>query len=161
MNVATEAVVDVPEADPAEVFDYVTDPAAAAEFFTGYGPIPAIERVDMFDGATPAVGAARRIVLTDGSQLREEILELERPRRHAYRVTGYQGLFRRLTSAGEGQWTLTPQGSGTRIVWKYTYALTSPLAWPLALPLVHLLMRGAMQRALGRIGAHFASRTTG
>jgi len=150
-QVATEASVVVPHRDAATVFDYATNLTAVPEYFVGYGPIPAIQSIAMVDDAAPAVGAARAITLTDGSMLREEIVSLDRPRRHAYAVTGYAGLFSRLVRVGHGEWTFSAAADGTVVTWRYVYELTSPWAWPLAWPLVKWLMRGAMQRALARI----------
>ncbi|MBX3414566.1 MAG: SRPBCC family protein [Pirellulales bacterium] len=152
-HVCTSATVVVPHPDANDVFDYSTDLDAVPEYFVGYGPVPAIRSMEMIDGAKPVVGESRRIKLADGNLLREEIVVLERPRRHAYRVTGYVAPFSKLVRAGHGDWTFEPVEEGVRITWKYTYDLTSPLAWPLAWPLVKGPMRLAMQRALDRIAA--------
>lgn len=152
-QVSTSAAVEVPGATVEEVFDYATDPLSPSEFFAGYGPIPAIRRIEMLDGAAPAVGARRRVVLADQSELVEEILVLDRPRHHAYRVTGYRAPFSLLTHEGEGEWYFEPRAQGVRVTWNYRYTLTSSLVWPVGAAMMSGLMRPAMQRALERIAA--------
>lgn len=152
-QVSTSATVIVPHGDAYDVFDYSIDLDAVPEYFVGYGPVPAIRSLEMIDGAKPIVGEARRIKLADGNLLREEIVVLERPRRHAYRVTGYAAPFSKLVKAGHGDWTFETVDGGVRVTWTYVYELTSALAWPLAWPLVKWPMRKAMQRGLDRIAA--------
>lgn len=152
-RVSTSVSVIVPHRDANDVFDYATNLSAASDYFVGYGPVPAIRSMEMIDGAKPVVGESRRIMLADGNMLREEIVALDRPRRHAYRVTGYASPFSMLVRRGHGDWSFVPTGDGVRVTWNYVYELTSPLAWPLAWPLVKWPMRGAMKRALDRIAA--------
>lgn len=149
--VSTSAVVDVMGATVEQLFDYATDPRSVVEFFVGYGPIPAIRRLEMLEGAVPAVGARRRVVLADDSELLEEILVLDRPRHHVYRVTGYRRPFSWLTSEGEGEWRFEPIATGARVAWHYRHELVSPWVRPLAALIVSRFMQLAMQRALQRI----------
>lgn len=153
MEVTTSATAIVVGATPEQVFAYATTPSAAAEFFTGYGPIPAIRSIEFLPSSGPHIGGERTVRLVDGSELLEEIVGWDPPRRHSYRVTNFRPPLSRLASEATGSWTFEPTGQGTRITWHYAYRLTTPLAWPLAVPLVKLLMRGAMQRALDRIAS--------
>lgn len=153
MIVTTEVRQRVP-APVEQVFAYATDLAAIREYFRGFGLVPGIRSVTMFDGAAPAPGAARRLEMVDGSVLREEILELDPPRGHAYRVSGFAPPLNWLARYGEGRWTFEPQGGGTNIRWHYTFSLTTPLAWPVVWPLVKFFMRTSMRRTLAALAAH-------
>jgi len=51
-----------------------------------------------------------------------------------------------------GNWDFIESEGGTRIVWTYTFGLTSPLAYPLAIPIV-LLFKGWLQHGLEAIRA--------
>jgi hypothetical protein len=83
--------------------------------------------------------------------LDEEIVAFDRPHRHRYRWLNRPAPpFSYLVSGGEGDWTFTADGASTRIVWSYTFELTSPLVLPLMLP-VRALFRRWMQRGLERI----------
>lgn len=150
-SVTTSASVLVPGGEVANVFAYATTPAAAVEFFRGYGLVPAIRAIAFLPGHAPRVGARREVLLADGSRLEEEIVAWEPPRLHAYRVEGFRPPLSWLTSGAEGRWTFETQPSGVRITWNYVYHLRGLWAWPLAAPIVKLGMRGAMRRALERI----------
>lgn len=156
MQISTSASVLVPGATPADVFAYATTPAAAAEFFRGFGPIPAIRSIEYLPGSTPNIGGRRTVTLADGSTLDEEVLAYSPPHGHAYRVSGFPPPLSRLTREARGAWTFEPATTGTRLSWHYTYELTSPLAWPAGVVVVKVLMRGAMQRALREIATRQA-----
>jgi len=159
MNICTHASVVVRGVSPDAVFDYATSAEAASEFFQGFGPIPAIRKIEFLPGSGPRVGGRRQVLLADGTALEEEILELQPPARHSYRVSGFRPPLSLLAKSGKGTWDFSSRPEGTGITWHYAYHLASPLAWPLGAVLVKLFMRGAMRRALGRIAARFEGRT--
>lgn len=134
-------------------YDLATDNLRLPEIFLGFGPIAPIVKVEMIDGAAPAPGASVRIYNGDGTVLRQEIYELDRPRTHFYRLVDLKPPFAWLVRQGDSQWRFAPEGAGCRIDWQYTFALTSPAVLPLALPLVKVFMRTAMARCLDRIDA--------
>ena len=135
-----------------EVFDYAVAANNLAKLFRGYGPIPAIERVTL-DADELAVGVIRTIHNSDGSNVGEKILVLERPRRHEYRlVSGIKAPFKWLVRVGEGRWTFEPSERGTHVAWHYEFELTSPFAYPPAAILIKTFFRTAMKRCLRRLG---------
>lgn len=150
-RVTTSASVLVPGGELDNVFAYATTPAAAVEFFQGYGLVPAIRALAFLPGQAPRVGARREVVLADGSRLEEEIVAWEPPRLHAYRVEGFRPPLSWLSSGAEGRWTFATDSGGVRITWNYVYHLRGAWAWPLAALIVKVWMRGAMRRALEQI----------
>ena len=157
MQLATRAEVHVP-LPPERVFDVAVACETFPRILRPLGPIPGIAQARMLDAPGPATGARRRIELTDGSSLDEELLAVERPSRHTYRWLGPParplGL---LVRRGTGDWSFVPEAGGTRVVWSYRFELSSPLAAPLAWPVV-LLFRRWMAAGLEALRAELASR---
>jgi uncharacterized protein YndB with AHSA1/START domain len=141
-------VIDKPRE---EVFDFIVRPEAVAELFHGYGPIPGAVKSELVGDGKMCVGAIRRVSNSDGSVIEEEITELERPRRQAYRVVrGLRPPFSWVVEGGGGKWTLTYEG-GTVVEWRFVFEVR-PLALPLALLLRPYFLK-AMQDALDRAKA--------
>ncbi|KFN42808.1 SRPBCC family protein [Arenimonas oryziterrae] len=116
--------------------------------FPGYGPISAVRAVVLDVDAPLAVGSTRRVYNADGSILSERVTALEAPSRHAYALTGFSAPFSWLVTLGEADWRITETAGVSDVTWRYTFTLTSPLAYPLCLPLLKLFMQGAMRRCL-------------
>ena len=155
MKLSAHAAVEIPR-PVAEVFDFASSCEGLPRFIGSFGPIPGIARAEMVNGAAPKAGAERRIQMTDGSVVDEELIAYERPSRHRYRWLKPPAFpFSLVVRAGEGDWRFAPAGGGTRIDWDYTFELTSPLAWPFAAALMPVFRRW-MQRALQRARAVLA-----
>lgn len=151
MEITTEARVEVRRPRD-EVYALATDPQSLPRFFRGSGPVPSIERAEMLDGASLVVGAVRRIHNSDGSAVDEEIRGVEPGRRHTYRlVRGIRFPFSALVRWGEGDWTFDDRPDGTAVVWRYRFALTTPLVYPLAAAVIHGFFQRAMREALERL----------
>lgn len=65
---------------------------------------------------------------------------------------GVKSPFSLLVRSGSGNWDFTETEGVTRIVWTYTFGLTSPLAYPLAFPIIWLF-KGWLQQGLDAIRA--------
>lgn len=152
MQLTTTASAFAAGSNAAMLFDRVADPAAAAEFFRGFGPIPAIDCVRPLSQPALAAGARREVVLVDGSTLLEEIVEFERPLRHRYRIERFGPPLSHLLRTGEGSWTFADEAGGARVSWSYQYELASLWMLPVAALFVKVLMHGAMHHAVERIG---------
>jgi len=77
--------------------------------------------------------------------------------RHSYGWTGgVKPPFSLLVRSGGGNWDFTETEGGTRIVWTYTFDLTSPLAYPLAMPILWLF-KSWLQQGLDAIRAELLS----
>jgi hypothetical protein len=134
-----------------EVFDFAVAPASQPLVLRAAPPIPGVTGIEMLDGGVLETGARRRVTLSDGSTLREEVIALERPRRHAYRwVDPPASPLDWRVRAAQGDWQFSGDDARTRIDWTYTFTLTSPLAWPLASAVSWLFARW-MQQSLDRI----------
>jgi hypothetical protein len=150
MEIATRTEQHVP-LPPEAVFDRAVACETFPRILLPLGPIPGVARAEMVGGGEPKAGAQRRIELTDGSVMGEELLAFDRPRRHAYRWLDPPALpLSLLVRRGTGDWSFTPEAGGTRIAWSYRFELTSPLAWPLA-ALVALLFRRWMAQGLAEL----------
>jgi len=149
MQLAAHAEIEI--ARPVEpTFDFAVACESFPRVLLPLGPLPGVSGAQMLDGAAPKTGARRRILLSDGSSVIEELLALERPQRHRYRWTEPpRGALGWLVRQAEGDWRFAPSARGTRIVWDYRFELTSALAAPLALPIVWLFRRwmaGGLER---------------
>ena len=151
-NISTSASVLIPRPRE-EVFAVATDSTNAAELLRSRGPFAGVSKVELHEGQTLAKGARRRVIMTDGTVLDEVILDYNPPVRHRYGWTGGAKFpFSLLVRSGTGNWDFSEEEGGTRIVWTYTFGLTSPLAYPLAIPIVHLF-NGWLQQGLDAIRA--------
>ncbi|NNE19618.1 MAG: SRPBCC family protein [Myxococcales bacterium] len=149
-SISTSVSVLVPRPRE-EVFAVATDSTNAPRTIRSRGPFAGIASVELHEGHTLATGAKRTISMTDGSVLEEVILDYDPPHRHRYGWTGGAKFpFSLLVKSGTGNWEFTEAEGGTRIVWSYTFGLTSPIAYPLAVPIVRLF-KGWLQQGLDAV----------
>jgi hypothetical protein len=132
---------------PEHVFDFATANDTFPKVLLPVGPIPGIRGQEL-DTDVLRTGTKRRVFMTDGSTVEEEVLSLERPRVHHYQWLNRPAFpFSLLVKTGEAVWTFRSENDGTRIQWDYTLGLTSPLAYP-AMLIVRELFRRWMQQGL-------------
>jgi hypothetical protein len=149
VKISTSASVVIPRPRD-EVFALVTD-SRNASVLRSRGPFAGILKVELHEGQALATGAKRQVVMTDGTVLEEVILDYDPPVRHRYGWTGGAKFpFSLLVRSGIGNWDFTEVEGGTRIVWTYSFGLTSPLAYPLAVPIIWLF-KGWLQQGLEAI----------
>jgi len=138
MNISTAASIVVSK-PLEEVFDFCCRNETYEKHLQPRLPVAGVQKCAFFDGHSLKEGDHRRITLTDGSVLDEQILDYAPPTLHRYRwSTGLKGPFALLVRSGTGTWTFTEVGGGTQIDWSYDFALRSALAYPLALPVMPL-----------------------
>jgi hypothetical protein len=154
MNVRTAVKQEIAASCP-RVFDVATDLETLARVFVGYGPIPAIRRVEVVGGGAHEVGALRKVTLSDGAVLDEEVVALRRPDLHAYHIVdGFKLPFSLLVRRAESEWRFQPlSATRTRISWRYSVRLTTPLVLPVSFLILRLFMRKAMARCLRNLKA--------
>jgi hypothetical protein len=150
MFLDAHAAITVP--GPAEAaFDLAVDAAGFHRFMGRLGPIPGVVKAAVIGTGPLVPGLRRRLEMTDGTVVLEEIVEHRRPSLHAYRwVRAPAPLFSLLVATGASTWTFISEDGATRVDWSYRFGLTSPLAWPLALP-VTWLFSAWMARALAAL----------
>ena len=148
MKLSTRARVHLPRS-PEQVIDVAVRELHA--LLQKYGPIPGVDHIELLEGTTPVTGSRRRVTMTDGSVIKEEVLELTRPRRHNYRWLNRPKFpCSLIVKTAEADWIFTPESGGTTVEWTYTFTLTSPLVFLQARLAVALFKRW-MQRALDRL----------
>jgi len=146
-SISTSASVFIPRPRE-EVFAVATDSTNTPRTIRRRGPFAGIRKIEMYEGQSLAKGSKRRIFMTDGTVLDEVILDYDPPKRHRYGWSGgVKPPFSLLVRSGTGNWDFIETEGGTRIVWTYTFGLTSPLAYPLAIPIIWLF-KGWLQQGL-------------
>ena len=115
--------------------------------FTGWGPFPAVQRVEGQDGSWDAVGKTRLLHLGDGGTVRETIVEHVPGHGFAYELTGFTDVFDRLVRGVRGEWGATPDGTGSVVRWTWEFAARPGRRALMAL-IVGPLWRVYMQRMI-------------
>lgn len=95
-----------------------------------YGPIPPIKSVGDQAGSWEHPGETRTIALAGGGTMCETLTAVDIPNSFSYTLTGITGPLAGLISRVEGAWVFTPQGTGTRVTWRWTLHRKSALAAP-------------------------------
>lgn len=133
---------------PEQVFDLVGDHRNFPRTIAKTALVPGVVRSDALEGPATGPGSRRRLQLTDGTTMDEEVVVFERPREHTYRWLKSPPMPIGLIVRGaEGSWRFEPDPRGTRIHWRYRFQLSSPLALPFALPLI-AAFRAWMKKSL-------------
>jgi hypothetical protein len=145
VKLRARAEVHVPK-PPEAVFDFATACETFPRILLPLGPVPGIAKAEMLGAGAPRAGARRRIGMTDGSTIDEEILAFDRPGLHRYRWLNRPAPpFSWLVRGGEAEWTFAPSQGGTRIVWTYAFELTTPLVAPLGAAVIAVFRRWMMR----------------
>jgi Polyketide cyclase / dehydrase and lipid transport len=143
MHVHTRAQLEI-AASPEVVFDLAADYRNLSRFVRPSLGIPGVERAEMVGGGPAKAGMLRRLEMSDGSAVEEELLALDRPRLHSYRWTRPPAPpLSLLVRGAQASWVFepAPSGRGTTLTWSYAFELSSPLAYPAG-----LLLRGLFSR---------------
>jgi hypothetical protein len=89
--------------------------------FGGWGPFPGVRGVNDQTGPWDHVGASRHPDLSDGSTATETMTEYNPGHSFAYELTGFTNALALLADGVRGEWTFTPDGSGSLIRWTYEF----------------------------------------
>ncbi len=128
MQVQSRAEIIIPGA-PEQTFDPATAAGMLPRILLASGILPGVQSAELEGGGPLRTGSRRRITMSDGSIVVEEILAHDAPRAHRYRwLTKPKQPLPLIIRDAVALWTFDASGPGTRIVWTYTFELTSALA---------------------------------
>ena len=122
--VTVQTRTDLP---PDRAFDAAVDLSLV---FKGWGPFPAVLGIRNQTGPWDHAGASRNPMLSDGSTATEKLTEYMPGHSFAYELTGFTNtVLRGLVYCVRGEWTYTPDGSGTVIRWTYEFKPLRRRGW--------------------------------
>jgi hypothetical protein len=131
----------------------VIAPIDLTRIFTGFGPLPAVVGMRGQTAGWDHAGAARTVLLGDGSEAREELTAYDPPSHFAYRLSGFTGPLRLLVFGVDGAWWFAPDaGGGTEVRWTYAFR-PRPGRGPIVRAVVAPLWRAYARRVLARATA--------
>ena len=87
----------------------------------GTDPIPGVKHTELLSGTWGQKGARRRVVLTDGGEALEEIIESDLPDTFRYIVWNYTTEAAAYVRYGVGEFRFEPVGDTTRVIWTYAF----------------------------------------
>ena len=138
-------------------FDYAV-PVDLTHIMRPRFPAPGVKRVEDQTGGWDGAGQSRRIYLTDGSSVFEELTGYDRPNGFDYRVSEFTGLFGRLVQEARGRWQFHKVSPGTcRVEWTYSFYPKNAVAAGILELLVKRVWRGVMTAALAQIAEDIAA----
>lgn len=105
---------------PSDAFRIIA-PIDLSLVFGGWGPFPGVRGATNQVGDWDAAGQTRNPDLTDGSTALERLVEYTNPSSFAYELTNFTNILRHLIRGARGEWTFSPDGSGTVIRWTYEF----------------------------------------
>ncbi len=157
MEISTATSIVIPRPRD-EVFAFCTMDDTFERLLRPLGPIAGVAKSEMRGGQVLKTGADRKISLTDGAVLTEEILDYTPPLRHQYRwVGGIKPPFSWLVRSGTGLWEFSEAERGTRVDWSYVFEVKSAVAYVLVQPIAALFKRW-MAQGLDGIAAELTAR---
>ncbi len=93
--------------------------------------IAGVARTEIVRRTWDEVGARRHVILKDGNQTTEEVLQVTRPTLFRYEVWGFTNWARFLTDYAVGEFQYREVPGGTAVKWTYSFHQRSLLAAPL------------------------------
>lgn len=100
-------------------------PIDLTRLFRGKGPLPAVVRTFDQTGPWDVLGQTRRVELSDGQCLTEQVLTVSPPEKgqasFGYRVFGYSGFIGSMTNEALGNWSFRQNGPATTVHWCYSF----------------------------------------
>ncbi len=150
MSAISTVVTMTIEANFAKTFEIATSLEAPLIIKRG-ALLPGVLSVSDQKGSWNAIGDGRRLHMTDGSSVYEELIDFAKNRHFAYQVNQFTGGFGKLVSKARGEWHFTQVAPNrTYIDWSYTFTPKSKLAQPIVWLIVKGLWSGHMRKALER-----------
>jgi hypothetical protein len=136
---------------PQVAFETVA-PIDVASVYKRWGPFPATRLAKDQTGAWDAAGQTRTLILSDGTSLREHLLEYDDGHSFAYDATEITNALGKLVYGVHGDWSFIPDGSGTVMRWTWEFKPRPRCYVPVRL-LLTPLFRNYMQAAVNNAAA--------
>ena len=133
--------------EPTVAFDRLMAARSPEVFSRGYAAFPAIREVTESPEGWGAVGNTRTIALADGGSLRQTLTSVDRPHGYTYVLDDIQGRLRPFVRSVEGEWSVTPKGTGAVVAWAWTMHPKAPPA-RLTMTVIGRMWKGYADRAL-------------
>jgi hypothetical protein len=96
------------------------------------------------------VGQTRTVVLADGGSVRETLVSVDRPHGYTYLIDEIHGRLRPFVRTVDGAWSVTPEGSGSRVGWAWTLHPATPPG-RLTMNVIGNMWKGYADRALAEL----------
>ncbi len=121
-----EIVIEV----PLKRFDEWSWSTSLDSVLKGTKRISRVVRTEIIEGTWGEVGARRRVIMEDGNEAVEEILENVRPTLFRYQVWGFTNRGRILTNYAIGEFRYSEDSGKTKVKWTYSFHRRFLLAAP-------------------------------
>jgi hypothetical protein len=115
-----------------------------------YGPIPPIKEVRDQTGDWDTVGQSRRIFLTGGGSMREQLTSYDAPTSFGYTLSEIKGPMAPLVGGVDGLWSFETVNDQTKVTWRWTIRPRSALTAPI-LPIFGKLWKGYASQSLAEL----------
>jgi len=143
----------------ADVFGFIVAEDVLPKILTGFGPLPAVVGTAERTGPWDQPGSSRKVILKDGSTVREAVTDHVTGSYFAYRIWDFgHPIVRALASGATGRWWFDTVEGGTQVVWTYTFTARNRLTRAPLWLLANLLWRGYMQVCLRNSGRFIEQR---
>lgn len=119
------------------------------------GPLPAVSRVELIGGNKIRVGIIRRVHLSNGGFLNEEITALEEGPVWVLRyrqLTGFPFPLSLFSRSAQGEYRCESISGKSKFTWEATHTLTTPAVLPLVYFLRLLFVHPMMKNFIKAIG---------
>ena len=114
--------------EPSRAFDRLIAARLPEVFCRRYAAFPPVREVVDEPDEWGTVGQTRTIMLADGGRVRETLTSVDRPRSFGYLLDDIHGPLRPFVRTIDGLWSVTPEGTGARIGWSWTFVPTASIA---------------------------------
>jgi hypothetical protein len=135
-----------------EAFDAIA-PIDLSRIFDRWLLIPGVTGVRSQTGPWDEPGQTRTVLLSDGSEVGEELTGFDRPSRFDYRVGPLPRPLGLIASYAHGEWSFYREGEATGITWTYRFVPTPYGRFALR-ALIAPMWRAYARRAIAKAVVH-------
>lgn len=141
---------------PDAAFDAILSAPLEELFSERAGLIPPVRECQGQEGAWGSVGQTRTIVLADGSTNLETLVAADRPGDYRYRISEISGPLKAMIAGIDGQFSIVPEGSGSRVTWSWSLMPTNAVS-RLFIPVLGVFWRQYATKMWPRYAARLAT----